>query len=73
MKKPRNITVTVSENGTLFEVAEGGRSADMLCWEEMLGQVATLTHHEIRGPRFEMLTKAERIAREERWSQRTKS
>jgi hypothetical protein len=53
-------------SGGLFHVHQGERYADMLCWDEMLGQVATLTHAQIATPRYDMLTPdeyADRAAR----------
>lgn len=42
------------ENGNHFDVVVDGVVADMLCWEEMLGQIATITHPDIKKPRFQM-------------------
>lgn len=43
--------------------ATDGRYVDSLCWDEMLGQVATLTHSDIKQPRYEMGTLDEHIER----------
>ncbi len=54
----RQIVVTITDRG--FSVQEGDRYADELCWDEMLGQVAELTHPELkRNARYRMLTTAE--------------
>lgn len=50
-----------------FTVREGDRYVDRLCWEEMLGQVAEMTHPMINAGRFGMLTAEEHAAREQRW------
>lgn len=49
-----------------FAVTEGERSADRLMWDEMLGHIAQLTHHDLGTPRFRALTKDERAAEDAR-------
>lgn len=53
-------TITIEIHDTVwagnFTVREGDRFTDRLCWEELLGQIATLTHPDIRKPRFSMIT-----------------
>lgn len=67
MNAPRIITIVV-KGGNHFDVHEGERYADHLCWEEMLGQIATITHPMIDAPRFRMTTPEEEFARRERWA-----
>ncbi|MGE4243674.1 hypothetical protein [Ramlibacter sp.] len=62
--KPRIITIVVRD-GNHFDVHEGEKYSDRLCWEEMLGQVVTLTHSSIKAPRFWMATPEEHSARRE--------
>lgn len=57
----RTITITV-ENDNYFKVQEGDKYIDGLCWDELLAQVATLTHKEFKHPRFAMHTKKEHEA-----------
>lgn len=66
MKAPRTITI-VCKDGNHFDVHEGERYSDRLCWEEMLGQIATLTHPSINAPRFRMDTPDEHAAYRARW------
>jgi hypothetical protein len=60
------ITIYRGASAVLFHVHQGERYADMLCWDEMLGQVATLTHVQIATPRYDMLTPDEYAARRDR-------
>lgn len=55
MKGPRTITI-VCHGANYFDVFEGESYTDHLCWDEMLGQIAQLTHPKIGEPRYEMLT-----------------
>lgn len=52
----RIITIEVHDSlfAGNFTIREGDRFTDKLCWEELLGQIATLTHPDIRKPRFPM-------------------
>jgi hypothetical protein len=43
MLGPRIITI-VCRGGNDFDVFEGERFCNRLCWDEMLGQLAELTH-----------------------------
>jgi len=61
----RTITI-VCHGGNHFDVFEGERYADHLCWDEMLGQVAELTHPSINRGRYRMETPEEGWEREER-------
>lgn len=54
----RTITIEITEDKG-FIVREGDRYHDLMCWDEMLGQIATLTHPDIKGPRYQMRTTAE--------------
>lgn len=50
-----------------FTVREVERACDRLCWDEMLGTVAELTHPRIGEARYRMQTREERAAQEARW------
>lgn len=63
--KPRTITIIVTD-GNNFAVHEGERYANRLCWDEMLGQVACMTHPKINDPRYAMHTPEELAAWRER-------
>jgi hypothetical protein len=65
---PRIITI-VCRAGNDFDVHEGERFADRLCWDEMLGQVATMTLSR-EGPLYPMQTSEEREARRDRMRER---
>lgn len=62
----RTITIIVKD-GNHFDVHEGELYSDRLCWEEMLGQIATLTHPSISAPRFCMDTPEGHAARRAKW------
>jgi hypothetical protein len=47
----QSITIYMRPQG-LYHVHIGDCYADMLTWDEMLGEVAQLTHPEIRHPRY---------------------
>lgn len=66
----RTITIIVRERGG-FDVHEGERYSNELTWDEMLGQVASLTHSEISRPRYSMQTPEEWSEWEERVKRRT--
>lgn len=51
----RQIIITF-DNDKGFAVTEAGRTADRLSWDEMLGQVAQITHPKINAERYKMLT-----------------
>jgi len=65
MTSPHTITIVV-HGPNRFDVFEGERCADGLCWDE----VAHLTHPKINEPRYRMQTPEERAAERERWKQR---
>jgi PAS domain-containing protein len=55
LKGARQIVIVITDEG--FTVQEGERYADQLCWDEMLGQIAELTHPELkREGRYRMDT-----------------
>lgn len=62
----RTITIVVHD-GNSFDVFEGDRCADRLCWDEMLGQIASMTHPAISKVRYAALTPEEREERTARW------
>lgn len=64
------LTVTVYESGLMNVHDEQGRHAGGLCWDEMIGQITSLTHPAIAGkaPRYPMMTDAEWDERERRLS-----
>lgn len=67
MSAPRTITI-IARGGNDFDVQEGERYCDRLCWEEMLGQIATMTHPAINVARFPMLLPDEHAARRARYA-----
>ena len=59
--------ITIEVHGSNdFTVRIGARYADRMTWEEMLGQIAELTHPRIARARFVMLTTEEHAVRHER-------
>ncbi|MFM0507697.1 hypothetical protein [Paraburkholderia sp. RL17-373-BIF-A] len=50
-----------------FTVRERDRYCDRLCWDEMLGSVAELTHPRIGEARYRMQTREEHAERESKW------
>lgn len=65
----RRIEIQVVDGNT-FNVVEGDRMADSLCWDEMLGQVAELTHPKIASARYRMMTPDERAEYRRRFERR---
>lgn len=63
----RQIVITF-DNGKGFAVTEAGRTADRLGWDEMLGQVAQLTHPKIAAPHYKMQTVEEYQKQENEWN-----
>lgn len=62
-KPPRAITIyCVGSNS--YTVQEGEALCDRLCWDEMLGTIAELTHPRIGVARYRMQTVEEREAEE---------
>jgi hypothetical protein len=60
----RTITITIDDGK--IEVAEDGKTTGQLAWDEMLGQIAELTHPAIvERAHYPMLTPEE-------WEQRAK-
>lgn len=61
----RTITIEIVDNGGLgdYTVREGDRYCDRLCWDEMLGTIAELTHPQIGHARYRMETTEERAKR----------
>ena len=53
-----------------YTVREGDRYCDHLCWDEMLGTIAELTHPRIGGARYPMRTAEEHAERERRDQER---
>ncbi|GJH31407.1 hypothetical protein CBA19CS91_01640 [Paraburkholderia hospita] len=45
-----------------FTIREIDRACEGLCWDEMLGTVAELTHPRIGDARYRMMTREERAA-----------
>jgi hypothetical protein len=60
----RTITIEIHESN-LITVREGERYADRLCWDEAIGQVVTLTHPDIKAPRYQMRDATEQRLHEE--------
>jgi hypothetical protein len=54
----RTIAIEITADND-FTVREGDRSAEGLCWDEMLGQVTELTHPRLGDGRYAMRTDAE--------------
>lgn len=64
----REITIEIA-GGNNFTVREGDRYVDRLGWDEMIGQVAHLTHPSIGGDRYTMLTAEQHAERDKRWKE----
>lgn len=62
----RTITIEIAD-GNDFTVREGSRYADRLCWDEMLGQIAQMTHPNLGDPRYAMLTEEEHAEKNRQW------
>lgn len=54
-KPKQTITIEVF-SGNNFTVRIDDLFADRLCWDEMLGQIASLTHPKIKEVRYQMKT-----------------
>lgn len=63
MMATRTITI-VMHDGNWFDVFEGEAYVDRLCWDEMLGEIAQLTHPSIGVSRYQMKTPDQRAERE---------
>lgn len=57
----RTITIEILDAND-FTVREGDRYCDKLCWDEMLGTIAELTHPKVGEARFRMMTPEEHAA-----------
>lgn len=62
----RQITITF-ENALGYAVTENGRTADRLAWDEMLGQIAALTHPKLGTAHYTMQTVEEYTAEEDKY------
>lgn len=62
----RTITIIVHD-GNNFDVHEGETYSNHLCWDEMLGQIAQLTHPSILKARYSMSTPEQHQERADRW------
>jgi hypothetical protein len=65
----RTITIVIHEDefSHWYDVFEGEYYSDRMAFEEMIGQVISLAHPEIKRPRFRMETPDEHYERRERW------
>ncbi|SKC78523.1 hypothetical protein SAMN05445504_2415 [Burkholderia sp. CF099] len=54
----RQIIIDIDDQNS-FTVREGDRFADGLCWDEMLGSIAELTHPRVGSARYAMRTAAQ--------------
>jgi hypothetical protein len=57
-------------SGSDYTVQEGEALCDRLCWDEMLGTIAELTHPAIGKARYRMETAEQREAREQAFKAR---
>ncbi len=57
----RTITIEIDDDN-MFTIREADRSCPHLCWDEMLGSIAELTHPRIGNMRYRMLTDEEHAA-----------
>lgn len=64
----RTITIEIADEGGSgdYTVREGDRYCDRLCWDEMLGTIAELTHPRIMRSRYRMQTTEEHAAEQAR-------
>lgn len=46
--------VIIAYSGNNYDVIEDGRVSDHLAWDEMLGNIASMTHPKINEPRYKM-------------------
>ncbi len=65
----RTIVITM-RGGNDFDVREGDSYCDRLCWDEMLGHVASMTHPSINAARYQMLTAEQHAERQRQREQR---
>lgn len=68
----RTITIEIADDGGSgdYLVREDDRYCDRLCWDEMLGTIAELTHPKIGVARYRMLTAEEHAELERRRQER---
>lgn len=61
----RTITIEIVDDGGSgdYTVREDDRYCDRLCWDEMLGTIAELTHPRIGEARYRMETAEQHAAR----------
>ena len=59
------ITISIDAD-RYFVVAQGERACDGLCWDEMIGQIITLTRRVVGERIYPMLTADEQAERERR-------
>lgn len=55
----RTITIIVEDGPCGFDIFEGDRHTDRLAWDEMLGQIAAMTHPKIGAGHYPMKTPEE--------------
>lgn len=67
MNATRTITIVVRGPND-FDVHEGEKYTNLLCWDEMLGQIACMTHPAIGQPRYDLLTPDEQAAKRDRFT-----
>lgn len=65
MKTTRTITI-VCRGGNDYDVFEGENYCDRLCWDEMLGTIAELTHPKIGSASYRMVDADQHQAERER-------
>lgn len=65
----RTITITIGDGGGPFEVIEGNLTTGELTWDEMLGQVAELTHRQVALIHYPMRSK-ENWKQQREWQKR---
>ncbi len=58
-RKPERVITIEVFGGNDYTIREGEHYCDRLCWDEMLGTVAELTHPQIGKARYRMLTAPE--------------
>ncbi len=70
MSVTRTITIVMHDDqgSRFYDVFEGERYADHLAWDEMLGEIASLTHCLINKSRYHLRTPEEYMARRELWA-----
>lgn len=65
------LTITIyCISGSDYTVQEGEAICDRLCWDEMLGTIAELTHPKIGQARYRMETAEQREERQRKFNER---